>query len=152
VTERARAEYASVPGLRYARATKAQRSTLLDEYCGTAGCHRKAAIRALRRLPRAGTRPPGRPRRYPLELEPLLERIWIASDYLSGKLLAAVLPVLLAAPEQHHGLVVTPAARAALVGASPATLDRLLHTLRRRRGRPPRRLAPAVGTVRARRR
>jgi hypothetical protein len=149
VTERARAEYASVLRLRYERATKAQRSALLDEYCRTTGCHRKAAIRALRRIPGAGTRLPGRPRRYHLELQPLLERIWIASDYLSGKLLVAVLPILLAALEQHHGLVVAPAARAALVAASPATLDRLLRPLRRRRGRPPRRLAPAAGTVRA---
>jgi hypothetical protein len=80
---------------------------------------------------------------------PLLERVWSASDYLSGKLLVAILPTLLAALERHHGVVVAPGVRAALTAASPATLDRLLRVLRRRRPRQPHRLAPALGTLRA---
>jgi hypothetical protein len=106
--------------------------------------HRKAAIRCLRRPRRATARPPGRPRRYGPTLLPLLERVWAASDYLCGKLLAPMLPVLVSALEQHHGLQVAPGERAALLAASPATLDRQLRLLRRRRGRQPRRVAPAL--------
>jgi transposase InsO family protein len=60
-----------------------------------------------------------------------------------------MLPVLLAALEQHHGLHVPPAVREGLLAASPATLDRQLRLLRRRRGRPPRRVAPALHALRA---
>jgi transposase InsO family protein len=83
------------------------------------------------------------------ELGPILERAWIASDHLSGKLLAAILPALLTALETHHGLCISSSARAALTTASAATLDRLLRPLRRRRARQPRRLAPAPGQLRA---
>jgi hypothetical protein len=75
--------------------------------------------------------------------------VWRASDHLSGKVLVAILPRLLAALEQHHGVVVAPPLRVALTAASPATPDRLLRPLRQRRPRQPRRLAPALRTLRA---
>jgi hypothetical protein len=134
---------------RYRLARKRQRGEILDEYCRTTGCHRKAAIRRLRAEPPGRGRPPGRPARYGRELVPILERVWRASDYLCGKLLQPVVPLLLTALERHHGLAVAPTARAALLAASPATLDRLLRPLRRRRPRHPRRLAPALGSLRA---
>jgi len=83
------------------------------------------------------------------ELLPLLEQVWRASVYLSGKLLRPILPALVTALETHHGVVVAPPARTALLAASPATLDRLLRPLRRRRPAPPRRSAPALQSVRA---
>ena len=148
MTEGAREEYAAAIRPRYERASRAERGRILDEYCRVTGCHRKAAIRALRRAPRAGRRRAGRPRRYGPELETVLERIWRASDGLSGKLLVAVLPQLLAALERHHSLRLAPGLRATLLAASAATLDRLLRPLRRRRARQPRRPSPATGTVR----
>ncbi len=149
MTERARREYAEVLRRRYQSADKRERGRILDEYCRTTGGHRKAAIRRLRGGARRRGQPPGRPRRYGPELLPVLEQVWNASDYLSGKLLVAILPRLLAALETHHGLVVAAPGRRALLAASPATLDRLLRPLRRRRARPPRRLATALSTVRA---
>jgi transposase InsO family protein len=148
VTEGAREEYAEALRPRYRLASKMGRGRILDEYCRVTRCHRKAAIRALRRAGRAARRPPGRPRRYGPELEEVLEQIWLASDGLSGKLLVAVLPLLLAALERHHGLRVTPTVRTALTAASAATLDRLLRPVRRRRARQPRRASPASGSVR----
>jgi transposase InsO family protein len=56
---------------------------------------------------------------------------------------------LLSALATHHGLGLPPEARAALTTASAATLDRLLRPLRRRRPRQPRRLAPALTSLRA---
>lgn len=150
MTERARREYADVLRPRYQQADKRERGRMLDEYCRTTGCHRKAAIRRLRVTPRTPGRSPGRPCRYgSRELGPILERAWIASDQLSGKLLVPILPALLTALETHHGVFIAPAVRAALTAASAATLDRLLRPLRRRRARQPRRLAPALGTLRA---
>ncbi len=150
MTERGRREYAAVIRARYGQADKRERGRLLTEYCRTTGCHRKAAIRRLRRAPRPPGRAPGRPARYVArELVPILEQAWLASDQLSGKLLRPILPALLTALATHHGLRLPPAAQAALTAASAATLDRLLRPLRRRRPRQPRRLATALAPLRA---
>jgi hypothetical protein len=149
VTERARREYAAVLRARYGAADKAGKGPILDEFCRTTGCHRKAAIRRLGQAAGGAGRPPGRPRRYGQDLLPLLERVWPASDHLCGKLLAPMLPTLLTALERHHAVAVPSAVRAALLAASPATLDRLLGPLRRRRGRQPRRAAPPPPSLRA---
>jgi transposase InsO family protein len=85
----------------------------------------------------------------PRELAAILERAWRASDQLSGKLLRPILPALLTALGTRHGLPIAPPVRTALTRASAATLDRLLRPLRRRRPRPPRRLAPALASLRA---
>lgn len=148
MTERGRREYAEALRERYRLASKRERGRILDEYCRTTGCHRKAAIRRLRGQPRPAGRPPGRPRRYRAELLPILERVWVASDHLCGKLLAPIVPTFLTALERHHGLVLPAALRTTLLAASPATLDRLLRPLRRRRARQPHRPSPALPTVR----
>jgi hypothetical protein len=149
VTERGRREYAEALRVRYRVADRRTRGQILDEYCRTTGCHRKAAIRRLGRPPRGPGRRPGRPGRYGPALLPVLEQVWRASDELCGKLLAPILPTLLAALETHHGLHLTPELRATLTAASPATLDRLLRPLRRRRARQPRRMAAPLTTLRA---
>jgi len=150
VTERARREYAAVMQRRYEGATRGERSKILDEYCEVTGCHRKAAIRRLGAGPSAPARRPGRPRRYGRELQPLLERVWQASQYLSGKLLQPIVPTLLEALQrQSGGAGVVPEQAARLTAASAATLDRLLKPLRRRRPMVPRRPAPAATSVRA---
>ena len=149
MTEQARREYAAVLRPRYLQADKRERGSMLDEYCRVTGCHRKAAIRRLRATPRRSAARPGRPARYGGELLPILERAWLASDQLSGKLLGPILPALLTALETHHSVLIAPAVRAALIAASPATLDRLLCPLRRRRARQPRRVTPALTSVRA---
>jgi hypothetical protein len=150
VTEPTRREYAEVLRGRYARATRQEKGRILDEYCRTTGCHRKAAIRRLggSGAGRSGRRP-GRPRQYGAALLPVLERLWEASDYLCGKLLRPMIPALLAALTRHHGVTVPPAIQAALRAASPATLDRLLRPVRRRRGHQPHRGAGALSALRA---
>ena len=149
MTERARREYAAVMQRRYRAASRQERSGLLDEYCRVTGNHRKAAIRRLGASPRAPARRAGRPPRYTRALLPVLEPVWRASDYLSGKLLHPVLPVLLTALQAHHGLVVPPALAATLRAASPATLDRLLRPQRHRRPAAPRRQGGAPNPLRA---
>lgn len=148
MTERARREYAQALRARYAVADKAGKGRILDEYCRTTGAHRKSAVRSLRRPPAATGRRPGRPRRYGPAVLPALERVWVASDYLCGRLLASVLPTLLQALERHHGLRLAAPTRAALLAASPATLDRLLRPLRRQRRRQPYRVSSATAALR----
>ena len=150
MTERGRHEYAEVMRQRYQQASRVERGALLDEYCRVTGGHRKAAIRRLGAAPPGRGRREGRPRRYGRELLPVLEQVWRASDYLSGKLLRPILPALLRALHTHHGVRVSPPVQNALLAASPATLDRLLRPLRRRRPPVPRRCSPALHSVRAR--
>lgn len=102
MTERGRREYAERLRQRYQLADKRERGRLLDEYCRITECHRKAAIRRLRAVGRARGRAPGRPVHYGRELLPLLEQLWRASDYLSGKLLHAIVPTLLTALHTHR--------------------------------------------------
>jgi hypothetical protein len=90
-------------------------------------------------------------RRYGPELRPLLARLWELSDRLCGKLLVAVLPVLLAALDRHQAWQLPLAQRQALLALSPATADRLLRPIGQARGRQPvrpgRRPAPLAARV-----
>ena len=147
VTDGTRREYAAAVRARYLTATKTVKGMLLTEYCRTTGCHRKAAIRALRALHARSSRRPGRPRRYDVGLRPVLQRLWEVGDRACGKLLAPVLPLLVAALERHDALHVTAAVRRQLLTLSPATIDRLLQPVRHARGRQPRRPSPSSGPL-----
>src|SRR5260370_17459310 len=108
VTRRSQEEYTAVVRARYAEADRVTKGRILDEYCRTAGCHRKAAIRALRRPPPRRPHRRGRRRQYDLAVVPALERLWEISDRLCGKLLRAALPPLLPAPPPHAALPLPP--------------------------------------------
>ena len=147
MTHRARREYAAALRAQYVTATKTVKGTLLTEYCRITGCHRKAAIRALR-VPRAPSgRRPGRPRRYGDAIRPVLQQLWEVGDRACGKLLAPVVPLLVAALERHGALRVPTAIRDQLLRLSPATIDRLLQPVRHSRGRQPRRPSPSSGPL-----
>ncbi len=140
MTQQARREYTAAVRTRYGSATRREKGRILDEYCRTTGCHRKAAIRRLsEHSPPGGRRRRGRPRRYGPEVVPVLVRLWEVSDRLCGKLLAPFLPLLVAALERHDALSLTPALRKQVEGLSAATIDRLLRPVRRQLGRQPRR-------------
>ena len=134
-------EYLAAVATRYRAASKRRKGQLLDEICATTGLHRKSIIRRLGRSPARARRRRGRPRRYGPEVAAALVPLWELSDRLCGKLLAPLLPQLLAALERHGELRLSPSRRAALEALSPATIDRML-----RPHRPPRRGAgPRAG-------
>ncbi|MGH9669952.1 MAG: integrase catalytic domain-containing protein [Terriglobales bacterium] len=139
MTRRAQDEYAEALHARYRAASKEHKGRILDEYCRTTRCHRKAAIRRLRRAAAGRARRRGRPRTYGPALTPVVERLWEISNRLCGKLLVPLLPVLVPALERHRALALAPSQRRHLLGLSAATLDRLLQPVRRRHGRQPRR-------------
>jgi hypothetical protein len=136
-------EYAAALRLRYRAATKGIKGKILDEFCRTTGMHRKAAIRLLRKPtgPRLVGR--GRPRRYGPQVATVLAQVWEVGDRMCGKLLAAVMPHLLAALERHGELELCSEVRALLLQASPSTIDRLLR--RHRTGGAPPAQASAAG-------
>src|SRR5881396_99231 len=112
---------------RYARAGKEHKGKIINELVDLFGYHRKAAIRALRvRQAIAAPFVPGRPKEYdPDKLRAPLKAIWLAALQPCGVRLKACLPDWLPAYEEDH-LRLNADVRQALLGASRATLDRLL--------------------------
>jgi hypothetical protein len=83
-------EYGATVRGRYGRSRKKEKGRILDEFCQTAGLHRKAAIRLLGRGRGLAAVPKkGRPPRYGPEVTEALVKVWEAGDRMCGKLLAA---------------------------------------------------------------
>src|SRR5436305_743258 len=95
---------------RYLAAGKREKGRILDEVCQTLRCHRKAAIRLLRRPLRVPGPPRrrGRPTVYGVLVVEALRRVWELSGELGAKRLAPFLPELVAALERHGELSLTP--------------------------------------------
>jgi len=130
----ARGEYVNKVRALYARMNRSGRSGLLDEVCRMLGCHRKHAIRLMRRPPvRAPGRRPGPPRRYGAAEIAALEAIWRAAEQPCGKRLVADLPLWLPAYTRREKLSAATCRR--LLAMSAATADRLLRPVRLQ-GRP----------------
>jgi hypothetical protein len=111
--------------------------------------HRKAAIRLLGKRTRARLVGRGRPRRYGPEVAQALVKLWEVGDRMCGKLLASVIPDLLAALERHGELKVSPDVRALLLQVSPSTIDRLLGRHRTGGLRQPKRQRPATTSLKS---
>jgi len=47
MSPRSKKEYAETTYLRYKKASRSEKTKILDEYCATCGCHRKHAIRRI---------------------------------------------------------------------------------------------------------
>jgi hypothetical protein len=116
---------------RYERAGKKHKTRIVDELVELFGYHRKAALRALRpRAIRAAPYVIGRPKEYnPEKLLVPLKAIWLQALQPCGVRLKACLPEWLPAYEEDHRRLDADVRRA-LLGASRATLDRLLRPAR----------------------
>ena len=127
-------EYIAAVRDRYLRGTRRQKQAILDEVCAICRYHRKAAIRALHRVPRARRARAGRPRRYadPL-VQSVLVAIWRAADCVCGKRMRALLPQWLPSYEALNGSLPLEI-RAQLLTISAATIDRRLIGVRKAAG------------------
>lgn len=120
------------------KATRAEKSAVLDAVCQVTGWHRDHARKAIRRAlaEQAAGGPAPRRRREPVRVYgeaavELLTRCWAALDGPAGRRLHAALPLVLANLERHGHLAGTEAAVVAQVKAmSPATIDRRLAAAR----------------------
>lgn len=129
MSPRSKKEYIEAIFLRYKKASRKQRSVILDEFCATCKYHRKHAIRLLRRFKRfvkPKLKKRGRSPAYPRNtiLKPL-KRIWLAANLPCSKRLKVILPLWLPGYVQSFGPLPSKTSDA-LLKISPATIDRLL--------------------------
>ncbi len=131
-------EYTEAVRGRYLRASKMEKGKILDELTKVIGCHRKAAIRLLRRGNQQGTkRKRGRSRQYGIAIAEALRVVWEATDRLCSKRLHPFLPELVKILRRHGNATITADIEAQLCRMSPSTIDRLLCPWRRLGGRRP---------------
>jgi len=111
---------------------------LLDEVVAVTGLHRKAAIRLLRRAPRAPTvrARAGRPRLYGPAVAAAVAVLWQATGHIGPHRLQPFVPELLDRLTREGELTLAPEVDKRVRQVSPATLGRLLAPARATR--PPR--------------
>ena len=119
--------------LRYKRATRKEKTSILNEFCATCGYHRKHAIRLLRKFKRFTKPKPkrrGAPSVYnkPSITEPL-KRIWLAANLPCSKRLKVIISLWMPGYAKEYGALPLDVIKA-LHRISPPTIDRLLKPLR----------------------
>lgn len=129
----ARMEYLESIYLRYKRARRKVKSTILNEFCLNCGYHRKHAIRLLnkfRRFTKPKPKKRGKPSVYNKSsvIEPL-KRIWLAANLPCSKRLKAILPLWLSSYAKEFGALSMDVIKI-LSKISPSTIDRLLKPTR----------------------
>ena len=133
MSPRSKREYTEAVHVRYKNATRKEKTAILNEFCATLKCHRKHAIRVLRRFKRF-TKPKAKKRGkkpvYQNEaiLKPLKE-IWLTANLPCSKRLKAILPIWLPGYMACFGQLASEVIEA-LLTISPPTIDRLLKPIR----------------------
>ena len=131
-----RQAYLKAIRIRYRRARKKVKVTILDEFCSVCGYNRKYAIRLLNQCTRVRKkrRPGPKPVYASAELLTALKRIWFASDQMCSKKLKAAIPLWLPFYETAYK-VLSPDTQDKLLSISAATIDRILKPVRVAHGR-----------------
>lgn len=121
---------------RYLRASRGEKTPIIDEFVAITGYHRKSAIRLLRHgRKRSSWDQRGRPPVYTNEVQAALIQVWEACGRICSKRLAPFLAEMVAVLEREGELRLPPDTERLLVRMSPATIDRLLRKSRYRRPR-----------------
>ena len=124
-------EYAQAIRDRYRKATKEEKTKILDEFTKATCLHRKAAIRLLNRDNKPLVlRRRGRPQKYSHEIVAALKTAWEAEDYLCSKRLHPFLPELVKVLRKNGEIKMAVAVEAQLCRMSPSTIDRRLRPFR----------------------
>ena len=112
----------------YAKASRQDKSRILNSVCEATEWNRKYAIGVLGRDAPAVKSKQKRRRKvyYGPNEEAALVKVWRHSDYLASKRLAPFLEEFVISLERHGELTLTESTRAKLIKMSPATIDRLL--------------------------
>jgi hypothetical protein len=121
---------------RYRRASRTDKSRILDEFCAVCRYHRKYALRRLNQsVKKRVTQKSGRPSRYNvIEVMTPLRAIWLATDQMASKRLKAAMPLWLPYYEEAHGILADDV-RYKLLSVSASSMDRLLAPVRAQSGK-----------------
>ena len=121
-------KYLALLKARYRKASKKERSAILDEYVRTTGHHRKYAIGVLSGKRKRAKHPVRRPRRT-IYGDEEARALLVLSDLFDGicsKRLRAAMNIELPRLYEKGFLHITPVCYQKLIQVSPATIDRLL--------------------------
>ena len=137
----AKMEYLEKVFLRYKKATREQKTLILNEFCTNCSYHRKYAIRklhALKRFTKPKPRKRGKPSIYnKISVIKTLKRIWLAANLPCSKRLKAIIPLWLPYYDNEF-LSLSQITKERLLSISPSTIDRVLKPIKikyRGRGR-----------------
>jgi hypothetical protein len=126
-------EYIEAIRLRYKTVSRYEKTVILNEFCITYKCHRKHAIRVLRkskRIAKTKSKKRGKPPIYQNEAIRLpLKKIWLAANLPCSKRLKVILPLWLPGYVETFGDIPSLTINA-LLNISPATIDRILKPVR----------------------
>jgi len=127
-------EYLTAIRERYRQACKKDKTLILDEFCRVCGYHRKYAIRLLNTLQLTDrTQHLSRRGRKKVYAEPIivdvLRDLWVMTNLPCSKRLKAIIPLWLPFYQQRS---LNAELRQQLLAISPATIDRLMASLRAR--------------------
>ncbi len=121
---------------RYLQSSRIEKTKILDEFVAITGCHRKHAIRVLRKgVPHCPRERRGRQRIYTGAVISALAEIWHISGCICGKRLQPFLPEMVKTLERHGELKLDEETKTLLLQMSAATVDRRLRPFRAQAGR-----------------
>ena len=121
---------------RYLRASKQEKTRILDEFVANTGYHRKYAIRLLKQgVKKQRQKKPGKAKVYQGEVVIALIKIWAICGQICSRRLHPFLPEMVDILERHAELKLSEEAKRLLLRMSRATIDRCLQSVRQ----PPRR-------------
>jgi hypothetical protein len=122
--------------LEYKGAGRKAKSGILDALCQATGWNRKYAVgRLAKPLPPRQKVRRNRSRIYGVNEEAALVKVWILSEFLTGKRLAPFIEEFVEALERHGEISLPAPVRSKLLRMSAATMDRLLRRHRHVRGK-----------------
>jgi len=127
----ARRELASSQSQSYRKASRKDKSRMLDSFVEATGMNRKYAMQALRNPVAKAPRKGKRPEHYAPDVRAALEVLWAVAGHICSKRLVPGLAGLIAMMEAHHESLWSESAKVKLLKLSPSTCDRLLKAKRK---------------------
>lgn len=135
MSKKSKQELATQVQKRYWKATKAQKSAILDEFVASTGYNRKYAIRLLQTdltVKKKKKPKTGRPPKYSARIKNLLEKLYEISNYICAQRLQPFIPELIEILEKKGEMVVFSEEKALLCSMSSATICRALRPYRKK--------------------